>query len=417
MKRSGLALTHLPNDLVERSVAKAVRAKIIMLRAGPSAYAGHHVDLAGESLLNFGSCSYLGLEVRPELKQGVIDAVVRYGTQFPFAQPFINCSLYGDLESALEEMTGGHVLIAPSTTLAHIAALPVLVEPSDAVIVDQFAHASIYTAAKLIHGAHTEILPHNRLDMLADRVGALSKAHKKVWYLLDGLYSMRGDFAPLEDLSRLVRDLPQLHLYVDDAHCTSWTGTHGRGYTLEKIPDRDRVVVALSLNKAFSAAGGAVVLPSSSQRDKIRWIGGPMLFSGAIQPPMLGAAVASARIHLRRDFDELQQRLLKRIERVHALASTLGVPLASDDLTPIAFIPCGVHDAAFSLCHALRRRGFYIAAAVFPAVPYNKSGLRLTISLHNDERDTERVMEALAEEIGRIPEMEEGKRPAVACAQ
>jgi 7-keto-8-aminopelargonate synthetase-like enzyme len=405
MKRSGIALTHLSSDLVERSIEEAIRAKIIMMRAGPSEYTGHHVDLAGESLLNFGSCSYLGLEVRPELKQGVVDAVGRYGTQFPFAQPFIKCSLYGDLESTLEEMTGGHVLIAPSTTLAHIAALPVLVEPTDAVIVDQFAHASLYTGAKLIRGAPAEILPHNRLDMLADRVVELSKAHKKVWYLLDGLYSMRGDFAPLDDLARLLRELPQLHLYVDDAHCTSWTGKHGRGYTLDRMPDRDRVVVALSLNKAFSAAGGAVVLPSAAQRDAIRWFGGPMLFSGGIQPPMLGAAVASARLHLTSEFDELQRRLRSRIERVHAMAGKLGVPLASDDLTPIAFVPCGRHEFSFSLCHALRRRGFYIAAAVFPAVPYNKSGLRLTISLHNDDRDTDRVMEAIAEEIARIPEI------------
>ena len=134
--------------------------------------------------------------------------------------------------------------------------------------------------------------------MLADRVAALSQKHATVWYALDGLYSMRGDFAPLEELSHLLAKFPSLHLYIDDAHCTSWTGTHGRGYTLERMVDRSRIVVALSLNKAFSAAGGALVFPSAELRERVRLAGGPMLFSGGIQPPMLGAAVASAHLHL-----------------------------------------------------------------------------------------------------------------------
>jgi 7-keto-8-aminopelargonate synthetase-like enzyme len=347
------------------------------------------------------------------LKQGVIDAVLRYGTQFPFAQPFVKCPLYGELEALLGEMTGGHVLVGPSTTLVHMAALPVLVGTADACIVDQFAHASLFTAARLIRGAHTEILPHNRLDMLAERVGQLSKKHPFVWYALDGLYSMRGDFAPLSELLQLLHEFPKLHLYVDDAHCTSWIGQHGRGFTLDRVRNHERVVVALSLNKAFSAAGGAVVFPSAHPKERVRLAGGTMLFSGAIQPPMLGAAVASARLHLTPEFDELQRRLLVRIRRMHELAAGLDIPLiplASADLSPITFIPCGLHAVTFSLCHAMRRRGHYVAAAVFPGVPYNKSGLRLTASLHNEDGEVEEMMSALADEMSRIPELQHARR-------
>lgn len=416
MRRSGLAVTPLSTDMIEKSISEAARAKIMMMYADTDEYTGHHVALDGQSLLNFGSCSYLGLEVRSELKQGVIDAVSRYGTQFPFAQPFMNCVIYKDLQCALDQMTGGHVLIAPSTSLAHVAALPVIVKASDAVIVDQFAHASLYNAARLVKGASSEILPHNRLDMLAERVAELSKTHDTVWYVLDGLYSMRGDLAPVTELNQLLNNLPKLHLYVDDAHCTSWTGTHGRGYSLGKFQAAERVVVALSLNKAFSAAGGAVVFSDAATRDKVRHAGGPMLFSGPIQPPMLGAALASARLHLSSEFDHLQRRLLKRMQTVHALAQSLGIPLASPDLTPIAFIPCGPHQISFALCHALRRRGIYVAAAVFPGVPYNKSGLRLTVSLHNSDEEARFVMESIAEELAQIPEMRPAERPLSAAA-
>jgi 7-keto-8-aminopelargonate synthetase-like enzyme len=306
---------------------------------------------------------------------------------------------------ALDEMTGGDVLIAPSTSLAHIAALPVIVGTDDAVIVDQFAHASLYTATRLIRGAHSEILPHDRLDMLADRVASLSKSHPNVWYVLDGLYSMRGDLAPIGKLAKLLAEYPRLRLYIDDAHCTSWVGQHGRGYSLGQFADRSRVVVALSLNKAFSAAGGAIVFSDAATRDKVRYAGGPMLFSGGIQPPMLGAAVASAKLHLTPELHELQRKLRARIERVHDQADALGIPLASTDPTPIAFIPCGAHEVAFSLCHRLRERGVYVAAAVFPGVPYNKSGLRLTVSLHNSEKESDQVMEMIADEIRDIPAM------------
>lgn len=410
MKRTGLALAPLSIELIERSIGEAASEKAMMLIAGASPYEGSTVEVEGQPRLNFGSCSYLGLETRPELVQGVVSAVQRYGTQFPFAQPFLKCPLYEELESLLGRMTEGHALVTPSTTLGHIAALPVLVGMGDALLVDQFAHASIFTAAKLIRGAHTEILPHNRLDMLAERIEALSKVHGTVWYALDGLYSMRGDFAPLAALLEMLHAFPTLHLYIDDAHCTSWTGQHGRGHALDSIRHRERVVVALSLNKAFSAAGGALIFPSAGLKDRVRLAGGPMLFSGGIQPPMLGAAVASARLHVTPEFVDLQRRLLARIRRVHELAETLNVPFASDDLTPIAFIPCGRHKVTFALCHAMRRRGVYIAPAVFPGVPYHKSGLRLTMSLHNSDADADQVMAALSEEIGLIPEMKERRR-------
>jgi 7-keto-8-aminopelargonate synthetase-like enzyme len=183
---------------------------------------------------------------------------------------------------------------------------------------------------------------------------------------------------------------------VDDAHATSWLGAHGRGFALDFFTNRARVVVALSLNKAFSAAGGAIVFPTAELRDRVRRCGGPMLFSGPVQPPMLGAAIASAHLHLEPSFALLQGALLERIRLVIARARSLGIPLANEELTPIFFMPCGPMEKTFKLIHALRDAGYYVSPGMFPAVPREKSGPRFTVSLHNTPQDVEEFMEALA---------------------
>jgi 7-keto-8-aminopelargonate synthetase-like enzyme len=397
---SSFAPSHLV-QLIEQSVQAAANAGVIMETADDSEYLGTNVAIRGASLRNFGSCSYLALEQRSELKEGAMRAVRRYGTQFPFPRAFLQLPLYNELERTLQSIAGGYPLVAPSTTLGHIAAIPVLVEPGDAVLVDQFAHASVHTAAALIRTAPVELVRHNRVDALERKIAQLAKTHRRVWYLLDGLYSMLGDFAPLPRVAPLLEKFPELHLYIDDAHATSWHGTNGRGYALEQFSDRSRVVVTLSLNKAFAAGGAALVFATEKDRSLVRRCGGPMLFSGSLQPALLGAAVASAKFHLQPEFSDLQRALLDRIRLVLSLADELRVPVASKDPTPIFFVRGGAPAVTFGLAQALRAKGLYVCTSVFPAVPQNQSGIRFTVSLHNTESDIRYLMETLAVEANR----------------
>ncbi|RYE93139.1 MAG: aminotransferase class I/II-fold pyridoxal phosphate-dependent enzyme [Myxococcales bacterium] len=382
-------------DPIDEGVHALQKAGVIMLRASDIPYDGRHVVIDGRPLLNFGGCSYLGLELRTELRNGAIEATRRYGTQFSFSRAYLESPLYQELETELAALTGGQPLVTPSTTLGHIAALPVLIRPGDAVIVDQFAHASVQTAAGLVRGADLEPLRHSRLDRLEARLTALASRHERIWYLLDGVYSMHGDVAPLEGLGELLERFPGLHLYIDDAHAVSWAGHQGRGLALDAFAGHPRVVVALSLNKAFSAAGGCLVFSSSDVRDRVRRCGGPMLFSGPVQPPMLGAALASAWLHRSEEFPLLQQALAQRIDLV--LSSQRVVPLVSSERTPIFFVPCGPDQACMALSQGLREAGFYTSPSIFPAVPRNRSGVRFTVSLHNSLEDIERLTGALAQ--------------------
>jgi 7-keto-8-aminopelargonate synthetase-like enzyme len=380
-------------DSAFRYVSAASDAKVI-LNTGKGAN-GRHVTVDGERLLNFGSCSYMGLEAMPELTEGAHFALEEYGTQFHFSRAYLQCSLYSELEALFERIAGRPVLVAASTSLAHMAALPVLIKDTDYILIDQFAHASLHTAVQLVPNVPLEILRHNRMDLVDEALTRLRGHKGSVWYVCDGLYSMLGDFAPFEELYELLRRHEHLRLYIDDAHSTSWTGTHGRGAALEHFEDHDRVVVALSLNKAFSAAGGALALPNRDLLDRVRRCGGPMLFSGPIQPPMLGAAVGSARLHLSERFPVLQAELDERLALCIRELRRTDLDLATLDRAPIFHAHCDSPRIAFAVAEEMKDRGYYCCVCVFPAVPMNRPGIRFTITRHNELADIPQFVSAL----------------------
>lgn len=397
---SSFAPAHLVSAM-DQGIAAAERAKALMQTADDAQYSGRYVSYGGSELLNFGCCSYLGLEIRPELKQGAIAAIERFGTQFPFPRAMLQSPLYEELDSLLQRMVGGHVVVAASTSLAHIAALPVVVEPGDAVVIDIYAHASLHTAAALLRGIPVETLRHSHMEMLERKVKTLSSKYRRVWYLMDGLYSMRGDFAPMDELATLLQKYPALHIYADDAHSTSWIGTHGCGWALERLKDRSRVVGLLSLNKAFSAGGAAIVFDDPAQAARVRRSGGPMVFSGAVQPPLLGAAVASAQLHLSDELPKLQAELQSRMQHVVDTADKVGVPLVDVSLTPVFFVRCGGTEGTFAMVEALREKKICVCAAVYPIVPRNQAGVRFTVTLHNTREDIETLIDAIADGLKR----------------
>jgi 7-keto-8-aminopelargonate synthetase-like enzyme len=251
-------------------------------------------------------------------------------------------------------------------------------------------------ATDLIEDVPIELVRHNRLDALEQKLIEAGDKYERVWYLCDGVYSMLGDFAPFAGLADLLQRYPRLHLYVDDAHAMSWIGRHGRGAALAHLGAFDRVVVAISLNKAFGASGGALALPSSELRDRVRRCGGPMIFSGPIPPAGLGAALASAKLHLSPAFEAMQAELHERIRVARTGLAQAGVHMATNDATPVFVIHYDSAPAAIANVQALRERGFFCCVSTFPAVPMNKPSLRFTVSRHNSISDIAALVEQLA---------------------
>lgn len=355
----------------------------------------------GRELINFSSCSYLGLEHDPRLKKAVTDAVEKFGTQFSSSRAYVSAPLYDEAEYYLEKIFGKPVILTASVTLGHISNIPVLIGDNDVVILDSQVHDSVQTAVQLLKARNIsiEMIRHNRLDMLEERIKKLQSRHEKIWYMADGVYSMYGDFAPVKELAKLADKYEQLHLYIDDAHGMSWTGGNGCGYVLSQIPFHSKLYLVTSTNKAFAAAGGVLVFPNERTHRLVKNCGKTMIFSGPIQPPMLGAVVTSAKIHLSKEIYDLQDDLQKKIGFFNHTARLYNLPLISESNSPINFIGVGKPETGYNMVKRLMNLGYFVNLSVFPSVSYNNTGLRIPLTRHHTYEDIDNVLKTMAEQL------------------
>ncbi len=387
-----------PLDLLDSFVTTTAGAGLVHRSAEDAILTGRTIRVGGRDLLQFGSCSYLGLELDERLTRAACRAAEQYGTQFSSSRSYVSAPLYEELEARLEEMLGGATLVTPSTTLGHLAALPALVHEHDALLLDHQVHHSVQMAVQVARGegCHVELIPHDDLATLEERARELAPRHRRVWILADGVYSMFGDLAPVAALWALAEKVPNLWLYVDDAHGLGWSGERGCGTVLSRAPLHERVIVATSLNKSFAAAGGCLVFGDPEQCRRVRTVGGPMIFSGPVQPPMLGVGIASAELHLSPELPGLQAELRTRIEESTRLLQELGLPLVSSDRTPIRFVGVGLPRVARNLAARLMADGFYTNISHFPAVPMKQAGIRFTLTRHQRPDDLAALADAFA---------------------
>jgi 7-keto-8-aminopelargonate synthetase-like enzyme/predicted N-acyltransferase len=398
-------------DTIDECLTSGIKNGIFQVSLENNSLNGRTVTIGGKEVVNFGSCSYLGLEVDERLKQGAIDATKRFGTQYSSSRLFSSCNLYEEVEDLFYKIFDNNpAILAATTTLTHISAIPILIQDDDLVILDHQVHGSVQLAVQLVkaRGTRVEMIKHNSLDMLEDLIRNNANKHHKIWYMADGLYSMYGDYAPLKDIVSLMEKYPSLHLYIDDAHGMSWSGKHGNGYVLSQIPMHPKMVLSTSLAKGFGTGGGVLVLSDKEMRRKILTCGSSYTFSGPVQPPMLGASIASAKIHLTDEIYLLQDKLKGKLELTQMLIRQLNLPLVLPSNSPIFYIGLGLPRVGYNMVRRLLKEGFYTNIGIFPGVPVKCSGLRLAITNGQTDEDIKNVLDAFTYHLPRVLE-EEGQ--------
>lgn len=366
---------------------------------------GSSITIDGRAVANFGNCSYLGLAVDDRLKKGAIDAVERFGPLYSSSQVYASVDLYEVLEGLFLSMTGAPAVVLPSTTtLGHLSCLPTLVGHGDAVVLDSHSHASLQLTMQVLASRGIDIRPvaHDDPAEFEEALEEATASHRRVWYIADGLYSMFGDLAPLGLVREAMDRYPNLYAYLDDAHGFSWTGLHGRGYVMSHLPWNERTVVAVGLAKSFGSGGGALFFGDPDMAATVRHLGGPMTFSGPIHPPTLGAAVASAEIHLSDEHLDLRRRIRAQIDLVARELAAHRLPVVSWARTPIWLIKIGDFDRVLEVARRMLDDGFYLNVSAFPAVPVGMAGLRFTHTLSNHDSQIADMIARLAHHVGDV---------------
>ena len=218
---------------------------------------------------------------------------------------------------------------------------------------------------------------------------------------------MYGDCAPLKELEELLNQYKQFHLYIDDAHGMSSFGKNGAGYVLSKIALHPKMILATALGKAFGTIGGIFVVPDRSLCNKIRNCAGPLIFSSQQSIPVLGASIASAKIHLSEAITHLQIDLAKKISYCHSLLKEYNLPDISDPETPIFFVALGSMKVGFSLVKKMMDSGYFLNLAIFPAVPETCTGIRFTITCHHTMHDIKSMVKALSKNFWEVLQAEQ----------
>jgi len=353
--------------------------------------AGPRVTVAGRELVMLASNNYLGLTTRPEVLEAAAAALKRYGTGAGSVRMIGGTmDLHLRLEERLAALAGAEAAITFTSGYAsNISVVSALVSGRDAVLMDRRAHASLYDACGLA-GVKPELFAHNDIEDLRARLAALP-ADKGRLVIVDGVYSVDGDIAPL-DLIKRACDEAGAALLVDEAHATGVLGPGGRGtpahFGLEGRVD----LVMGTLSKALASSGGFAA-GSRDLVDYLRHHARAFLFSTALTPPDCAAALTAAEILLREP--ELPEALRANSARLRAGLRSLGYP-ATGDPTPIVPLLIGADFDAYRVALRLQELGVYATPFIFPAVEKGRARLRLSVTAAHSPADIDRALDAFA---------------------
>ncbi len=333
---------------------------------------------------DFTSNDYLGLAMCPALREAAKKALDDYGIVGAGGSRLLrgHHPLHAELETkAADFFSSERTLYFGSGYLANLALFSTLCGRHDAVVFDEYVHASIKEG---LHAAHAErySTKHNDLTSFEENLkrarGAGSRA---IWIAVESLYSMDGDFAPLNELAKLARKYDAT-LIVDEAHATGIYGDSGRG--LAEDLDAAEIISVHTCGKALGV-GGALVCGSTSLIDFLINKSRPFIYSTA-PPPMLAAALIRA-LELVDEEPERRETLLARIGFANKkLKATVGGNLRfwGSQIIPVVL---GEEEQALKTAAYLQEAGFDVRAIRSPTVPRGTSRLRISINATHSEND------------------------------
>jgi 8-amino-7-oxononanoate synthase len=369
------------------------------------------VEMEGAERVMLGSNNYLGLTGDPRVIEGARAALRRYGTGLTGSR-LLNGTIDLHLELEAELATWFRTESALVFTTGHqanLGALGTILSPGDTVVADSGDHASILDGC-LLSRARLRPFRHNRLDRLEHALERAAGDGGGVLVVVDGVFSMEGDVAPLGEITELCAR-HGARLMVDEAHALGVLGARGAG-SAELLGVEDRVDLRMAtFSKSLASCGGVIAGPAEVI-EFLRTQARAFLFTAAAVPAAVGAALAAVRVCRSPDGPPLFARVLANATYLRDGLAALGFKvLTSDVVTPI--VPVLVEDdwKAGLLWRALWDAGVYVNVAVHPAVPPRGALLRTSVMATHDHATLDRALGAF-DRVKRAFEAEHGPLPS-----
>jgi len=357
---------------------------------------GASVVINGRRVLNFCANNYLGLANHPRLVEAATQAMQKYGVG-PGAVRSIagTMSLHVELEKRIAAFKHVEAAITfQSGFTANGATIPALVGKEDAIFSDELNHASIIDGSRL-SGAKIYRYAHCNPDDLRRVIREAAGTYRRGLIISDGVFSMDGDYAPLDKLVEVAKEF-DLMTMVDDAHGEGVLGEGGRGIVDHfKLHGQVDVEVG-TFSKAFGVVGG-VVAGNAKIIEWLRQRGRPFLFSSAVTVPDTAACLAA--VDLLEESTELVDRLWANARFFQAEMKKLGFNTGVTQ-TPITPVMLGDVQLARRFSRELLEEGVFAGSLGFPTVPVGKARIRVMISAAHSQDNLERALDAF-DQVGK----------------
>jgi len=342
------------------------------------------VTIKGRKVINFQSCSYLGLEFHPEIIKASKDAIDRYGSNFCVSRAALSMPLYKQLDLLLEKIFGGPVLVTSSTSIATQILFMTQIDPGDVILLDRMCHMSIQYAAAAtaaILGVSVKFTTSDEESILTN-AQKLSTEYTTVWFASDGLHSVSGQLISPSLVRKLLNISPKIRVVIDDAHSISIIGDRGEGHFLASFGRHDRTFVVASLTKGMACRGGCIVFPNEEAKDRSMERPSPYIFGGPEPPSVIGSCIAAAKLHLDGTVKLYQEELSHKIKLFYHLAEKVHLPfIPKNDNIPIIFVLVGEDVQTVEIARDLMKyHGISCFTGVSGVSSKGRAGLRLSVT-------------------------------------
>ncbi|WP_339669329.1 8-amino-7-oxononanoate synthase [Dasania marina] len=380
-------------NLDSLSAALAQRKQQHLYRARPllESAQGARVVVSGKSYRNFCSNDYLALANHPNVVAAFQQAANDFGVGSGGSHLVCgHSSLHHQLEEELAAFTGrDRVLLFSTGYMANVGIINALLGKQDAVFEDKLNHASLLDGG-LLSGAKFQRFLHNDVASLTKKLNASTAERKLI--VVDGVFSMDGDCAPLTELAALAEQ-QDAWLMVDDAHGFGVLGEQGAGCAEHFQLDQNQLPILMATLGKAAGSFGAFVAGSEVLIETLIQFARPYIYTTALPPAIAAASLASLAII--RDDSERRQKLQHLISHFKQQAQALGLTLMPSD-TAIQPLLIGDSAKALAVSRALAEQGFLVGAIRPPTVANGTARLRMTLTADHSEQDVSDLLAALA---------------------